>query len=348
MRHFGHNWRSHRGRVGLLLALLLALLAACGQTTPAGDDSSGDTSGDTDELTPVTMVFAFIPNVQFAPFYVAASKGYYREAGLDVAFDYNMETDVIQRLATTPPAEPMFAHGSGLSVMLARQQGLPVQMVFQQYQQFPVVFFAKPGVTLDTPADLRGERIGIPGRFGASYYALLALLYASDMDESELHVEEVGFNQFQLVLEDTITVASGYAMNEPVRLREQLGGASVLRVADYFPLVSDGIIANEGTINENPDVVRGFVQATLRGLQDTFADPDEAFALSLEYVPEASLGNPEFERTVLQESLPYWESASLGTMQPAAWEQSHQFLLALDLLQNPVDVDAAYTNAFIE
>lgn len=215
------------------------------------------------------------------------------------------------------------------------------------YQQFPVVFFSKGRVPLAQPADLKGRSVGIPGRFGASYYALLALLYASEMQESELNVQEVGFNQLQLVLEDNIEVAAGYAMNEPVKLREQGEAVNVLRVADYFPLAADGIVANEALIAEEPELVRAFVQATLRGLQDTLDDPEEALELSLEYLPEANLVNPDFERTVLLESLSYWESEPLGASNAEAWAKSHTFLLDLDLLQEPVGVEEAYTNEFV-
>lgn len=333
---------------GLLLCLVLVLVACGGTapTAPAAPEAAAPAADD--ELTTVTLALSYIPNVQFAPFYVAQEKGYYRAAGLDVVFDYNFETDTFQRTAAASVDEPIFAHGSGLSTMLARQQGLPVTMVMQQYQQFPVVFFGKPDVRLDSPQDLQGLTIGIPGRFGASYYALLALLYASDQQERDLDVQEVGFNQFQLVLEDAIDVAAGYAMNEPVRLREAVGGAAVLRVADAFPLVADGIIVNEQMIAARPEVVQGFVAASVQGLQDTLDNPDEAFEISLGYIPEANLGTPEFERVVLQESLPYWTAEQLGSMQPEMWQQSHQFLLDLDLLQSPVEVEQAYTNEFVQ
>ncbi len=334
---------------GSLLMLILMLVACGGSTAPTLAPTAPQAAVPTTaDLTTVTLALSYIPNVQFSPFYVAKEKGYYREAGLDVIFDYNFETDTLQRTASSTVDAPIFSHGSGLSTMLARQQGLPVTMVMQQYQQFPVVFFGKPDVQLETPEDLQGLKIGIPGRFGASYYALLALLYASDQQERDLDVQEVGFNQFQLVLEDAIDVAAGYAMNEPVRLREAVGGASVLRVADAFPLVADGVIVSEQMIRERPQVVQGFVTATVRGLRDTLDNPDEAFEISLGYIPEANLGTPEFERVVLQESLPYWEAEQLGTMQPEMWQQSHQFLLDLDLLQSPIVVEQAFTNEFVQ
>lgn len=328
------------------LGLILIACGGAGPTAPAA--RTAPAAAPEPALTTVTLAMSYIPNVQFAPFYVAQQKGYYREADIDVVFDYNFETDTLQRAATASLDAPIFAHGSGLSVMLARQQGIPVQMVMQQTQQFPVVFFGKAGIPLDDPTDLQGLRIGIPGRFGASYYALLALLYASDQQERDLNVQEVGFSQFQLVLEDQIDVAAGYAMNEPVRLREATGGASVLRVADFFPLVSDGVIVSEQMIGERPELVQGFVEASMRGLRDTLANPDEAFKISLTFIPEANLSTPEFERVVLQESLPYWSSERLGAMSETTWAKSHQFLLDLNLLQSPIEVEQAYTNAFVE
>jgi NitT/TauT family transport system substrate-binding protein len=293
------------------------------------------------------MAFAFIPNVQFAPFYVADTKGYYAEEGLDVTFDYNFETDVVQRVAAWPEGDTPFVMAGGLSVMLARQQGLPVRTVMTQYQQFPVVFFSKGDTPLATPADLRGQEVGIPGRFGASYYGLLALLYANDIDESSLDIQEVGFNQFQLVLEDAIPVASGYAMNEPVKLRQEGIDVNVLSVAESFPLVSDGIVVSEALLADDPDMVQGFVRATLRGLRATLESPDEAFELSLPYIPEVEEGNLEFERAVLEASLPFWRSEPLGYSDPEKWTLSHAFLRDLDLLAAPVDVEASYTNEFI-
>jgi NitT/TauT family transport system substrate-binding protein len=323
-------------RRSLLPLLLVLALAACAGATPQGEQAG-------DDLRPVTILFGFIPNVQFAPFYVADSKGYYAEEGLEVAFDYNFETDVVQQAAAWPDSEVEFALGSGLSVLLARQQELPIVMTMLQYQEFPVVLFSKGASALQAPQDLMGQSIGIPGRFGASYYGL----HASDIDEDALDIEEVGFNQLPLILEDRIDVATGYAMNEPVKLRAEGIDVSVLRVAEYFPLVSDGVLTSERLLAEEPEVVRGFVRASLRGLRDTLAAPDDAFARSLDYLDEAEIESLEFERAVLQESLPYWDAEPLGASDPQKWEQSHQFLLDLGVLNAPLDVEASYTNELI-
>ncbi len=91
-------------------------------------------------------------------------------------------------------------------------------MVATMNQKFPVVFYSKAEENITKPADLKGKSVGIPGRFGGSYIGLLALLYASQMQESDLNVQEVGFAQLPALTEGKIQVASGYGNNEPVQL----------------------------------------------------------------------------------------------------------------------------------
>lgn len=337
-----------------LLAMLLLLLAACGQqpVTPAAPTAAAPTTSGAGELRQVTLAMSYIPNVQFAPYYMAAAKGYYADAGLEVNFDYNFENDVVQRVASWPQGGVAFATASGTSTLLARQQGLPVRTVMTLYQEFPVVFFAKSSTGLQSAADLVGKTVGIPGNFGESLYGLLAVRYVSQFDESAFTVQEIGFTQAQAVLEDKVPVAIGYAMNEPVILRQQGVAVDVLRVADVYNLAANGIIASERLIADDPELVRSFVTASLKGLQATLDNPDEAFELSLGFIPEANLGDVELQRQVLLESLPYWASErtaaeGLGYTDSALWTATEQFMRDAGLLASPVKVEAAFTNEFI-
>ncbi|MEI6777423.1 MAG: ABC transporter substrate-binding protein [Chloroflexales bacterium] len=344
----------------ILIAVIALTLAACGAqpsapaptAVPVATTSSAPTASG-QGLRPITLAMSYIPNVQFAPYYVAAAKGYYKDAGLDVTFDYNFENDVVQRAASWPESKVAFATASGTSVLLARQQGLPVKTVETLYQKFPVVFFAKSSTGLKSVNDLKGKTVGIPGRFGESLYALMAVLYANKLDETAMTVQEIGFTQAQTVLEGKVQVGIGYAMNEPVILRQQNQQVDVLRVADIYNLASNGIVVSEALITQEPDLVHRFVQASLRGLRDTLDNPDEAYTLSLTFIPEAKLGDPKLQRQVLQESLPFWQSdkttsAGLGFTDVDVWTKTEQFMRDAKLLTNPVDVNSAFTNDFIK
>jgi putative riboflavin transport system substrate-binding protein len=336
------------------LILLLVPLAACGAPEPASS-SAATSAGSAATAAPtalreVTMAMSYIPNVQFVHFYVADKKGYYAAEGLKVNFDYNFETDVVQRVAQ---GTVQFGSGSGDTVLLARAQGLPIVTVATNSQKFPTVFFSKAEANIKTPADLKGKSVGIPGRFGAAYIGLLALLYANQMQESDLNVQEIGFAQVAALTQDKVQVASGYGNNEPVQLDQQGIKVNVIKVADFYPLASDGIITSEALIKGDPEMVRGFVRATLKGMQESIENTDEAFKIALEYIPEAQRGDLNLQRKVLQETLPYWQSdmttkEGLGYTDIQSWQATYKFLRDGKLLKSDVDLSKAFTNDFIK
>ncbi|MFQ5854627.1 MAG: ABC transporter substrate-binding protein [Anaerolineae bacterium] len=312
-------------------------------TEPIATPTQGGPSAeDISSLTPVILSMGFVPNVQFAPFYVAVDKGYFAGQGLSVEFDYGMEHDLLQLVGT---GKRQFVVGSGDQVILARSQGLPVVYVMNWYRRFPIVIFSVADLT--RPQDLVGKTVGLPGLFGASYIGWQALLNATGIDPEQVNVETIGFTQAEAVAAGKVDVAVGYAMNEPIRLQQEGYAPSVIEVADYIDLVANGIITNETTVEENPDLVQRVVTASLLGLRDTIADPEEAFEITLNYVPEAG-DQREAQLAVLKKSIEYWEADQPGYSDPAAWEASQQFLKDVSLIEQTTDVDQMFTNRFVE
>jgi NitT/TauT family transport system substrate-binding protein len=111
-------------------------------------------------------------------------------------------------------------------------------------------------------------------------------------------------------------------------------------------MVGNGLITNETTLRENPDLVRRMVAATLRGLADARANPDEAYQISLKYV-ENLKAEDAVQRQVLEASIELWGDERLGDSDPQAWENMHDLLVRMGLLQKALDWQAAFSNDYL-
>ncbi|GAA5530244.1 ABC transporter substrate-binding protein [Herpetosiphon gulosus] len=334
----------------VLAVVGLLFLAACGGQTATPTAVSGNDQAK--PLTKVTIAMPYVPNIQFAPFYLAKTQGYYEAEGLDVTFDYQYETDSVQRVAN---GSVQFGMAGGDSVLLARAQGLPIMTVVTISQRSPIVFYSKAELNIKTPADLKGKSVGIPGRFGASYIGLLALMYSNSLQESDLNIQEIGFAQVQALSEDKVQVASGYGNNEPIQLAEAGVKLNIIRVSDSFALTSDGLIVSENLIKEQPTVVMSFVKATLKGMSETIADPTQAFNSSLREIPELQAADDStkaLQQKVLAKTIGYWQSDltakyGLGFTDQATWQATHDFLRQQNILKQDVAVGESFVNGFI-
>ncbi|MFW5714714.1 MAG: ABC transporter substrate-binding protein, partial [Brevefilum sp.] len=297
--------------IGGLTIVLSLLLTGC--------QGEGQTSEN--EVISTKLTMGFIPNIQFAPVYVALEKGYFQEAGFDVDLEYGDEPDAV---ALVGAGEQTFAIASGEQVLLAREQDLPVTYVAAWYQEFPVGIASLAEANILAPEDLEGQRVGIPGLYGASYIGFKALLQAGNLTEEDVDLRSIGFNQVEAIVTDQVDTGVIYLANEPVVLRAQGYDVNVIRVADYRDLVSNGLVTNETTIENEPEKVTAFIDALLKGIADTIDNPDEAYEISEKYVENLVDADETIQREVLAESIKLWETDRLGYSEPDSWDNMQQ------------------------
>jgi NitT/TauT family transport system substrate-binding protein len=297
-----------------------------------------------DALTKIRLPVGYIANIQFAPFYVAIEKGYFKDAGIEIEMDYAFETDGVKLVGA---GELPFAVVSGEQVLLARAQGVPVTYVAAWYQQYPISVIAKSDTGVKTIQDLKGKTIGLPGLFGANYIGLRALLFSAGLKESDVKLEEIGFNQVELFAAGKQNIVVGYAANEPIQLKAQGIDVTELRVADAVQLAANGILASEKVIAENPKLVSAFVEAFLKGLKYTVENPDEAYKLSATYIPNFADLNEPVQKQILATSIEMWKADRLGYSDPKAWENMQNILLEMGLVTQKTDLSKSFTNQFV-
>jgi NitT/TauT family transport system substrate-binding protein len=292
----------------------------------------------------IILPMGYIPNVQFAPMYVAIEKGFFAEEGIEIEFDYSFETDGV---ALVGAGELQFVVASGEQVLLARSQGLPVVYTFAWYQDFPVSVVAKTSEGINAPADLRGKRIGLPGLYGANYIGLQALLFSAGLTASDVTMDSIGFNQVEALATDQEQAVVGYAANEPIQLRAQGYDVTELRVADYVQLTANGLVASEEVIAQEPELVRAMARAMKRGIEYTIANPDEAYEICKKFVENLAQSDETVQKQVLATSMEFWKAERTGYSDRAAWENMNNLLVQMGLLKESQNVDDAFTNEFV-
>jgi putative riboflavin transport system substrate-binding protein len=324
----------------ILSIVIIMTMTACGRG--GNNTAPTPTPG---ELTDVLLPVGYIPNIQFAPLYVSAAKGYFSDAGFNVTFDYRFETDGVALVGqgTLP-----FAIVSGEQVLLARAQDVPVKYVAAWYQDFPVGVAAKADSGISKPQDLVGKQVGLPGLYGANYIGIRALLSAAGVNVDDLTLDSIGFNQVEALAADQVDAVVVYVTNEPVQLRAQGYDINEFTVADYVHLVANGIITSEDLVRDDPEMVQRFVDAFLHGLYDTIADPEEAYQISLDYIENLAEADQDTQMEVLRRSIDYWKADPLGWVDPEGWDNMLNVLLEMDLLTEPIPASDAFTNQFIK
>jgi NitT/TauT family transport system substrate-binding protein len=294
---------------------------------------------------PVILAMGFIPTVLFAPFYVPAKKGYYAAEGLEVEFRYGIEEEILDALNR---GEIHFTVSKCNNVLKARDRGGRVKLVWNWYvRDFACILSAKEKGILK-PDDLIGKTIGVPSFEGSEYFAYRAILHVTGIDESQIPQKLVGWRQVEAIEAGEVDAILGSWIHEGVMLEHKGYTLNIIHVLDYMQMVGAGLVTNERMIAEQPDIIRRIVRAINRGQQDTFTHPDEAFELSLDFVPDARGERAEMQRAALHAMLRLYGPQDTGPTSAEGWKNTYQFMHAAGMLKAEFNPDDAFTNEFVQ
>jgi len=346
------------------LALVIAILtAACntgsspsptatgGLTAPTASPAAGSSAEPSSAPVKLTVGLGYVPNVQFAQFYLADQAGYYRDAGLDVTFQNGRDADLIP-LAAQGQVDVAIADGT--SVIPAVSHGIDVRYLATIYAKFPNVVFAKASSGIKTAADLKGRKIGTPGNYGSSWIMLQALLDSAGLTTADAKISYYpDYGQLIGVEQGQVDAATGFANNEPLQLARTGSPPVVLTVDSIVPLPGNGLIAGTKTLQTKRDAIALFIGATLRAMDEISADPEKGMTAAIKAVPEIA-SDRDAQRSVLDATIDMWhstltDSQGLGAIDLDGWTKSIAFMTRLqpELVPNPVTVDGVVDDSLL-
>lgn len=284
----------------------------------------------------------WLHQAQFAGIYSAEDQGYYKSEGLDVSiYPGGIEYSSVKMVLT---GTDDIGLTSADQILLARAKGVPLVALAAMYQRSPVVLFSlkKSGIT--RPEHLPGKKIGI--KYGDNTEVpIRALLQKTGIKKGEYEEVSVSYDIAPL-LDGRVDVLPGFALNEPLSLREKGYDVNLIYVADYgINFYADVIFTREDVLAKKKDSIDRFLRATLRGYEYALAHPNAAVASTKIRAPEAK---EEHELAMLEVSASLWRpttNSQLGKMELANWEAIQETLISTrvqdgtSLLKEQVDLN---------
>jgi NitT/TauT family transport system substrate-binding protein len=326
-------------------ALLAALAAAVGLFLP-GMILAAPEAAAAQKLT-FTLDFEYAG--RHAYYFVALEKGFYREAGLDVEIVRGSgSADAIR--AVGAGRAPLGFADTGTLVVSRTSHGLPVKVVAMVYNRAPHCIFCLEEAGVRAPRDLEGKKIATPPG-SASTTMFPAFVRATGINAEKITRVAVDTSALPAVLAShQVDCVSLFYVAQPL-LERRLAPKKITRLlyADAgLEFYSNGIIVNDGFLREQPDVVRRFVAATVRGMEASFAEPAEAGRIMNKYHPqiEPALGQAETEIVRELAVTPLTRAHGLGYIDPKKMEQTRDVVVEAFNLPRRLPVEELYAPGF--
>lgn len=326
------------------LALAAAGCATSTATTPAASPTAAASFA-----TP-TIGLTYIPNVQFSPFYVAEADGKFTAAGVQPKLRHHGASEAL--FTALAAGEEQFVIAGGDEVLQARSADLQLVAVSAYYRSYPVVIIVPADSGITTLAGLKGRKIGVPGKYGESWFGLQVALRTAGLTTADVTIQEIGYTQQAALTTKKVDAIVGFSNNDAVQFAQAGLATRSLPIADgQVPLVGICLITTAGYAAENPAVVKAVVAGMLAGTTAVVTDPDQALAVSADYVPGLTAAAAQASaKATLAATLPLWRGADGkvdGHLDATQWTEMADFMADAGLTPAKVDPTPAFSNAYL-
>ena len=279
--------RTHIASTIIALFSAIAMLfsvTACGQR----NDSATSTASGSSDLTKVTFMLSWAPDTNHIGVYVAKNKGYFKEAGLDVDIVAVAQAGAEQAVNN---GVADFALSNLTNVSTYAVKGATIKQVLQVQQKPSAIWCSLASNTeIKSPKDFDGKTFATFGSNESD--AVIRRMIQSDGGKGEFDKVTVGTSTFQTLSSNKADFGGFYATWEGVQADMYGPKLNCLTEPDYgVPGNADtiGVITSDKTISNNPELVKKFVQATKKGYEYAYSNPDDAAKILVKEAHDANL-----------------------------------------------------------
>jgi diguanylate cyclase (GGDEF)-like protein len=266
-------------------------------------------------LEKITLQLRWLHQFQFAGYYMAKEKGYYKDAGLDVTI---LEADKGHPSPVEEVVSDRAQYGIGNSGLInERYKGNPVVVLAALFQTSPNVWILRKDSHISSIVDMVNKRLMMTKNIENT--ELVALFYNEGININKLNIIESTFNINDLILRK-VDAFNGYSTNEPYTLKQQ--GIDYITIAprEYgIDFYSDCLFTSDNELSQHPKRVKAFRDASLRGWAYALAHPEETINVILaDYSKLKTRDHLRFEASEIHK-LMVPELIEIGHMNPERW-----------------------------
>lgn len=223
-----------------------------------------------------------------APFLVALYKGFFADEGLSVTIDRGYGSAKVISDVAAGLFDIGFGDINSLIEFKSRYPDAKVKLVAVIHVRSPLSIVTLAGRGIEGPKDLEGKKLGAPaGDAARRIFPAYAAAVEVDVNKVTWVTMDVPLREPMLVRGDVDAVSGFYytVIINLLNLNVSEKDIKVFKYSDYLPLVGNGIVVNEDFMRKNPDAVKKFLRAVIRGIKYSIRNVDEAIDILLQRDP---------------------------------------------------------------